>query len=70
MWRIEAIYYPEENEMLNEKYTIVWLDVDFDLIVKRKEAEGYRNDQLSFQMALIRLKNYTNNVEIFTRQFR
>ena len=33
-----AIYYPEEMKILNEKYTIVWLDVDFDLIVKRKEA--------------------------------
>ena len=29
------------NEMLNEKYTIVWLDVDFDLIVKeRKQKDG------------------------------
>ena len=36
-----AIYYPEEMKILNEKYTIVWLDVDFDLIVKRKEAEGW-----------------------------
>ena len=36
-----AIYYPDEMKMLNEKYTIVWLDVDFDLIVKRKEAEGW-----------------------------
>jgi len=36
-----AIYYPDEMKQLNEKYTIVWLDVDFDLIVKRKEAEGW-----------------------------
>ena len=36
-----AIYFPAEMKMLNEKYTIVWLDVDFDLIVKRKEAEGW-----------------------------
>jgi len=28
-------------KQLNEKYTIVWLDVDFDLIIKRKEAEGW-----------------------------
>ena len=27
--------------MLNKNYKIVWLDVDFDLIVKRKEAEGW-----------------------------
>ena len=36
-----AIYYPDEMKMLNDNYTIVWLDVDFDLIVKRKAAEGW-----------------------------
>jgi len=35
-----AVYYPEEMKMLKEKYNIIWLDVDFDVIVSRKEKEA------------------------------
>ena len=55
-----AIYYPDEMKMLNEKYTIVWLDVDFDLIVKRKEAEGWERpivfpDGINFIISFIKI---------------
>jgi len=36
-----AVYYPEEMKMLKEKYNIIWLDVDYDVIVRRKENEGW-----------------------------
>lgn len=35
-----AIYYPEEMANLTSKYTIVWLDVPFDIIHSRKIAEN------------------------------
>tara|TARA_B100000424_G_scaffold246830_1_gene218802 strand:- start:437 stop:946 length:510 start_codon:yes stop_codon:yes gene_type:complete len=35
-----AVYYEEQMNKLKEKYNIVWLDVDFDLIVKRKNKEA------------------------------
>ena len=35
-----AVYYPEEMKMLKEKHNIIWLDVDFDVIVSRKEKEA------------------------------
>ena len=35
-----AVYYDDEMRALKEKYTIIWLDVDYDVIVKRKEAES------------------------------
>lgn len=35
-----AVYYPDEMKMLREKYNIIWLDVDFDVIVARKEKEA------------------------------
>ena len=35
-----AIYYPEEMKVLNEKYEIIWLDAEFDIIERRKNAEG------------------------------
>ena len=34
-----SIYYPDEMEKLNKKYEIIWLDVDFDIIKKRKLNE-------------------------------
>jgi len=36
-----AIYYPEEMEVLHQNYEIIWLDADYDIIVKRKNAEGW-----------------------------
>jgi len=35
-----AVYYPEEMKILKEKYNIIWLDVDYDVIVRRKENEA------------------------------
>lgn len=35
-----SIYYPNEVKNLHEKYEIVWLDVDYDVIIKRKKLEG------------------------------
>lgn len=35
-----AVYYPEKMKKLKEKYNIIWLDVDYDVIVKRKENEA------------------------------
>ncbi len=36
-----VIYYPKEMEILNKNYNIIWLDVDFNLIEKRKNSEGF-----------------------------
>ena len=35
-----AVYYPDKMKILKEKYNIIWLDVDYDIIVKRKENEA------------------------------
>ena len=35
-----AVYYPEEMNMLKNKYNIIWLDVDFDVITLRKDREA------------------------------
>ena len=35
-----ACYYNDEMTRLSTKHTIVWLNVDFNLIGKRKKAEG------------------------------
>jgi len=35
-----AVYYPQEMKMLNEKYEIIWLNVDFDIIESRKRSEN------------------------------
>ena len=35
-----AVYYPEEMKMLKDKYEIIWLDVPYDAIEKRKSLEA------------------------------
>ena len=35
-----AVYYDEEMTALKNKYNVIWLDVDYDVIVSRKEAEA------------------------------
>ena len=35
-----AVYYEDEMIKLKEKYNIIWLDVDYDVIVNRKNAEA------------------------------
>lgn len=35
-----AVYYEEQMKKLKEKYNVVWLDVDFELIVNRKNKEA------------------------------
>lgn len=35
-----AVYYHEEMTTLKEKYNIIWLDVDYDVIIQRKNAEA------------------------------
>tara|TARA_B110000967_G_scaffold166103_1_gene174017 strand:- start:263 stop:772 length:510 start_codon:yes stop_codon:yes gene_type:complete len=35
-----AIYYPNEMNTLHEKYEIIWLDAELDVILKRKHYEG------------------------------
>ena len=35
-----AIYYPDEMKKLNDKYEIIWLDVDLEVIKKRKTLEA------------------------------
>lgn len=35
-----AVYYPDKMKKLKEKYNIIWLDVDYDIILKRKENEA------------------------------
>ena len=35
-----AVYYHDEMTTLKEKYNIIWLDVDYDVIVNRKNAEA------------------------------
>lgn len=35
-----AVYYGNEMNMLKNKYHIIWLDVDYKVIVDRKEKEG------------------------------
>lgn len=35
-----AVYYEDEMNMLKEKYNVVWLDVDYDIIINRKNKEG------------------------------
>ena len=36
-----AIYYPKEMELLKEKYTIIWLNVPFEVITYRKSRENW-----------------------------
>ena len=36
-----AIYYPEEMEELYKKYTIIWLNVPFDVILERRKEGGF-----------------------------
>ena len=33
-----AVYYDEEMQALKEKYDIIWLDVEYNLIVQRKKC--------------------------------
>lgn len=35
-----AVYYPEEMKKLKEKYNVIWLDVDYEVIKNRKALEG------------------------------
>ncbi|HIB76445.1 MAG TPA: hypothetical protein EYO58_02255 [Flavobacteriales bacterium] len=35
-----AIYYPKEMKLLKEKYDIIWLNVDYNVIVSRKKKEA------------------------------
>ena len=35
-----AVYYPEEMQMLQKKYNIIWLNVDYNVIRLRKEREA------------------------------
>lgn len=35
-----AVYYDNEMNMLKNKYHIIWLDVDYNVILDRKEKEG------------------------------
>lgn len=35
-----AVYYTEEMLKLKDKYNIIWLDVDYDVILNRKEHEN------------------------------
>ena len=35
-----AVYYDSEMNILKNKYHIIWLDVDYKVIVDRKEKEG------------------------------
>ena len=35
-----AVYYDSEMNILKNKYHIIWLDVDYNVIVDRKEKEG------------------------------
>ena len=35
-----AIYYDKEMTQLKQKYTIIWLDVDYNIIVQRQNAES------------------------------
>jgi shikimate kinase len=35
-----AVYYEDEMKMLNDKYDIVWLDVDFNNIINRRNKEA------------------------------
>jgi len=35
-----AVYYEDQMKKLKEKYNVVWLDVDFELIVNRKNKEA------------------------------
>ena len=35
-----AVYYDEEMNMLKDKYTIIWLNVELDQIIERKSKEA------------------------------
>ena len=35
-----AVYYDEEMTTIKNKYNVIWLDVDYDIIVQRRDAEA------------------------------
>ncbi len=35
-----AVYFDEEMKLLKEKYNVVWLDVDYDVILNRRKNEN------------------------------
>ena len=35
-----AVYYDEEMATIKNKYNVIWLDVDYDIIVQRRDAEA------------------------------
>jgi shikimate kinase len=70
-----AIYYPEEMENIHNKYEIIWLDADFDIIVKRKNNEGWQRpivfpeginsfEELYEQRKKLYEKYYTHRIKI------
>ena len=70
-----AIYYPEEMENIHKKYEIIWLDADFDIIVKRKNNEGWERPivfpeginsfkELYEQRRKLYEKHYTHRIKI------
>ena len=72
-----AVYYPKEMKLLKEKYNIIWLDVDYDVIVRRKENEakerpivypdGIENFKQLYEQRRELYKNYYNyKIEVHT----
>ena len=70
-----AVYYPETMKKLQEKYNIIWLDVNYDVIVSRKKKESRERpivypdgietfQQLYNQRKELYKKNYDYKIEV------